>query len=236
MQDAFNLAWKLAKVLKEGAPETLLATYGEERLPVAREVLRTTERNTSLLFANTRLGRFLRDHVVFPLLNLPAIQARMVAKLSQLDQRYRDASLSWDRLPRLPMARLRAGDRAPDVVFGGAPGTSVFALLARSRFVAVTTGAAPPALRRALERLGIDVREIDSAADGVPIDLVDGTGDFRRLYGAREGELWLVRPDGYVGLCCASGRLDLARAYARRLFAPAAVRDAFGAAGMSELE
>ncbi|GAB3150469.1 FAD-dependent monooxygenase [Microbispora hainanensis] len=38
VQDAYNLGWKLARVL-EGAPETLLDTYEEERRPVAARVL-----------------------------------------------------------------------------------------------------------------------------------------------------------------------------------------------------
>lgn len=38
MQDAYNLGWKLARVLA-GAPESLLDTYEEERLPIAASIL-----------------------------------------------------------------------------------------------------------------------------------------------------------------------------------------------------
>ena len=47
VQDAANLAWKLARVLR-GAPESLLDTYEAERLPKAKEVLAETDRTTTL--------------------------------------------------------------------------------------------------------------------------------------------------------------------------------------------
>ncbi|MFF3685499.1 FAD-dependent monooxygenase [Streptomyces sp. NPDC002187] len=39
VQDAYNLGWKLGQVLRHGAPESLLDTYEQERLPVAEQVL-----------------------------------------------------------------------------------------------------------------------------------------------------------------------------------------------------
>ena len=83
MQDAVNLAWKLARVSK-GAPAALLETYDEERLPHAEEVLRETDRTTTLLFAPSRGLRLLRDTIVLPVLRNPWFQRRMFGKLSQL--------------------------------------------------------------------------------------------------------------------------------------------------------
>ena len=221
MQDAFNLAWKLQAVLRDGAPPALLDTYGDERLPIAKQVLRTTDRNTNVLFADGTLGRIVRDRLVFPLLDRPAIQRRMVAKLSQLDQGYRGARLSWERRPLLPRlrAKLRAGDRAPDVCFADPGAPSLFAMLAASRPVAIVTGAPPPALTRALAALGIATRTVPRGGDA---------SDFGRVYGARDRELWLVRPDGYVALCCRSDRLDIARSYLAQWRSPDTLATAFG--------
>src|SRR4029077_5208095 len=44
IQDAYNLAWKLALVLKGSAKPRLLESYNEERLPNARRLLQTTDR------------------------------------------------------------------------------------------------------------------------------------------------------------------------------------------------
>jgi 2-polyprenyl-6-methoxyphenol hydroxylase-like FAD-dependent oxidoreductase len=255
MQDAFNLAWKLAAVLQAGAPETLLASYGEERLPVAQQVLRTTDRNTNLLFARTSWAQFIRNRIVFPLLNLAVVQRRMVAKLSQLDQHYRHASLSWHRLSwhRLSWDRrswdrfswsrlskvlrphLRAGDRAPDVLFGGAEPSSLFGLLGGSRFVALLIGGASSALPRGLTQLSIEVRIVALSTDAAAAhDLIDAQGDFRRLYGARDGELWLIRPDGYVGLCCSARRIDIVKDYLTQLWSTESIAAAFRTANHSD--
>jgi 2-polyprenyl-6-methoxyphenol hydroxylase-like FAD-dependent oxidoreductase len=226
MQDAFNLAWKLGMVLRDGASRMLLETYSEERLPIARAVLRTTDRNTNLLFANTRVGQFVRNRIAFPLLNLRWVQGRMVAKLSQLDQRYRRQSLSWARRSLWRRTTLRAGDRAPDVLFG-VEGSSLFALLG-TRFVALVTGDVSPALSDGFGRLGIEAHSVSLVADPkATTDLVDVTGEFRRLYGARDGEVWLIRPDGYVGLCCPSDRLDVVKSYLMGLWSAKAIAGAF---------
>jgi 2-polyprenyl-6-methoxyphenol hydroxylase-like FAD-dependent oxidoreductase len=67
IQDAVNLAWKLARVCR-GAPRELLDTYDEERLPQAAEVLQETDRTTNVFFAPTRTLRTLRNWIVLPLL------------------------------------------------------------------------------------------------------------------------------------------------------------------------
>ena len=133
MQDAANLAWKLARVC-QGAPASLLDTYEEERLPHAAEVLRETDRTTNLLFAPTPTLRAIRDFVVLPVLRKPWVQRRMFGKLSQLHVHYRRSSLS--RTTGRQLRRLRAGDRAPDVSLTDAKTgtrTTLFRLMVRLR-------------------------------------------------------------------------------------------------------
>jgi 4,5-epoxidase len=97
IQDATNLAWKLARVVR-GAPQSLLDTYEEERLPKTREVLKETDRTTTIFFAPTRLTRLLRDFVVLPVLRNSWVQKRMFAKLSQLHVTYRAAVCRGTRM------------------------------------------------------------------------------------------------------------------------------------------
>jgi hypothetical protein len=115
----------------------------------------------------------------------------------------------------LGKARVRVGDRAPDVVFldsrTGAQ-TSLFAALGRSRFVALLGPGYNPAgagarsaletgrLVEALGRLGVEYSMVLPGSARSGDGLIDATGDFRRLYGARGEFLYLIRPDGYVGL------------------------------------
>src|SRR5205807_922382 len=65
LQDAYNLAWKLALVVSGRAGEALLDSYEEERLPVARRLLSTTDRMFSLFVADDWLAGLFRTRV-FP--------------------------------------------------------------------------------------------------------------------------------------------------------------------------
>lgn len=189
IQDAYNLAWKLGLVLRGGASEALLETYEEERLPIAREVLRTTDRNTKAVWTHGGPRQWLRDHVVLPLLSTTWVQRRMVRKLTQLDMHYRGRRLSVDAGR---VGRLRAGDRAPDVVLvdpadGGR--STLFSHLQAGRFVALAFGTGDDAgLEEVLRRRGVTL-----------VRAALGRAELTRLYAPRPGSLLLVRPDGYLG-------------------------------------
>lgn len=241
VQDAYNLAWKLAAVLRDGAPDRLLDTYGEERLPAAREVLRATDHNTNVFFATTPLGRLLRDRVFLPILRLPWMQERLIRKMSQLDKNYRASSLSAHQDRRLFTmgVRVRAGDRTPDVVFEDPATevrTSLFRLLGRGGLLALV-GPGRGADRRtsrivaALARLGVEAFVVTAAGVPVPDELpclIDVHGDFRRLYGARGEFIYLIRPDGHVGLFQCPIREDALKTYLARLRPAATIEQAFG--------
>jgi 2-polyprenyl-6-methoxyphenol hydroxylase-like FAD-dependent oxidoreductase len=93
IQDAYNLGWKLAAVLR-GADEQLLDTYQSERLPIAAGVLGiSNELMASTVAAGT-------------------ITFRRDERTSQLDLNYRNSSLSQEWRPHGDAPR--AGDRAPD--------------------------------------------------------------------------------------------------------------------------
>jgi 4,5-epoxidase len=230
IHDAINLAWKLARVAA-GAPATLLDTYDEERLPHAAEVLRETNRTTSVLLAPRFPWRFVRDFVVLPLLRIPALQRRMFGKFSQLHVHYGHSSLSQPRSgKRARGMALRAGDRAPDVAFlqgGTETMVTMFQLLGDLRPLLLLRTASPDgeALVHACERLGIrgcSIADVDER-DRRPWALTDLHGDFSRLYGGGRELMMVIRPDGHVGL--ALQRIDrsfLAR-YLRLLCPPTLV-------------
>ncbi|MHB8529593.1 MAG: FAD-dependent oxidoreductase [Caulobacteraceae bacterium] len=95
VQDAYNLGWKLAAVVG-GAPEALLATYEEERRPIAASVLGLSTK--ILREATLRRGR----------------------EVHQLDLGYFESSLALEKPGRRD--GLRAGARAPDAPVRGAAG------------------------------------------------------------------------------------------------------------------
>ncbi|MFL5800498.1 MAG: FAD-dependent monooxygenase [Roseiflexaceae bacterium] len=242
IQDAYNLTWKLGMVLRGAAPDTLLDTYDEERQVAVQRVLASTDQTSNIMLAHSRAAQLFRDRVVLPLLRSRAMQKRITRRLSQLDFNYRGLSLSAQQEAGLfGRARVRAGNRTPDVLFRDArtgEQTSLFAHLGRSRLFALLgpgAGERPAEvarLREALGRLGIDcllvlpeTAQPPHGSDG----LIDISGDFQRLYGARGEFLYLIRPDGYVGLFQRPIDERALRAYMARLFATDVVERAFAA-------
>jgi hypothetical protein len=233
MQDAANLAWKLARVSR-GAPRTLLNTYDEERLPHAAEVLRETDRTTNILFAPNPALRILRDVVVLPILRSAWVQRRMFGTFSQLHVHYRGSSLSrngggWHR------ARLRAGDRAPDVAFANARSgtrTTLFTLMAPLRPVVLVSGVPDPAdLCDRLRSLDVDGYVVEDAQEtgshSRASGLRDVYGDFATLYGLKNNFVCLIRPDGHVGLVQSASQRQGLVDYLELISDPVQVRRAF---------
>src|SRR5262249_29901672 len=64
LQDAYNLAWKLTLVLKGKAKETLLDTYTEERITIARNLVRTTDRAFNLVTNQNFFLKKIRLYIV----------------------------------------------------------------------------------------------------------------------------------------------------------------------------
>lgn len=86
VQDAVNLGWKLAQVVKETSPESLLDTYHAERHPVASRVLRTTMAQVALQRTDERTEA-LRE-VVLELLGIEEARKRIAAEMSGLGIHY----------------------------------------------------------------------------------------------------------------------------------------------------
>jgi hypothetical protein len=86
VQDAVNLGWKLAQVVKRTSPERLLDTYHAERHPVAARVLRDTMAQVALMRPDDRIEA-VRD-VVSELLAMDEPRKRFAARMSGLDIHY----------------------------------------------------------------------------------------------------------------------------------------------------
>ena len=86
VQDAVNLGWKLAQVVKQTSPDSLLDTYHAERHPVAARVLRNTMAQVALMRVDDRIEA-LRD-TLSELLSLDEPRRRFAAKMSGLDIHY----------------------------------------------------------------------------------------------------------------------------------------------------
>jgi 2-polyprenyl-6-methoxyphenol hydroxylase-like FAD-dependent oxidoreductase len=175
--DAENLAFKLALVASGRADPALLDTYEAERRPLATEVLRDTSAITKVNVAQGPIGRFIRDRLLVPVVNLSRIQRRATYRASQLWVSYRRGPLAQRSLRiRGP----RPGDRVPDLQcrrLDGGP-TRLYAHLGGSW---------------ALLLPGDGHEELGQAARTL---LGDGVVTLRRDDAVHDA--FLVRPDGHL--------------------------------------
>ena len=107
VQDAVNLGWKLAQVIKRTSPESLLDSYHAERHPVGARVLQITMAAVALRRPDERT-KALRD-MVSQVLSMDEPRKRIAAEMSGLGIRYDSASAKGTSAARAPHARSRSG-------------------------------------------------------------------------------------------------------------------------------
>ena len=116
IQDAYNLAWKLALVIKGAAGESLLDTYNEERLANAKRLLDSTDRMFELAAGSSWLMSFLRTTIFPPIAgfisSLESVSKRVFPLISQIGITYRDDDLLSEHTDD-EFEDVKAGDRLP---------------------------------------------------------------------------------------------------------------------------
>jgi 2-polyprenyl-6-methoxyphenol hydroxylase-like FAD-dependent oxidoreductase len=176
VQDAVNLGWKLAQVVKGISPESLLDTYHAERHPVAARVLRNTMAQVALMRADDRIEA-LRD-TVSELLSMDEPRKRFAAMMSGLD-------IHYDLGEGHPLL----GRRMPDLDLVTADGPlRVFTLLHEAR----------PVLLNLDEPGGFDITPWADRVQLIDAQYV-GTWELPALGAITAPTAVLIRPDGYVG-------------------------------------
>jgi 3-(3-hydroxy-phenyl)propionate hydroxylase len=122
VQDAVNLGWKLAQVVKKTSPQSLLDTYHDERHPVGARVLQTTMAQVALTSPGDR-HQALRD-IMTELLSMDEPRQRIAAMMSGLDIHYDlgpGHPLLGRRMPDLDIATVDGPLRVYDLLHGAKP-------------------------------------------------------------------------------------------------------------------
>ena len=175
VQDAVNLGWKLAQVVKGTSPDSLLDTYHAERHPVAARVLRNTMASVALRRPDERT-KALRD-TMSELLGMDEPRRRFAAMLSGLD-------IHYDLGEGHPLL----GRRMPDLDLVTANGPQrVFTLLHRARPLLLNLG----------EPGGFDITPWADRVRLIDAEYV-GLWELPALGAVPAPTAVLVRPDGYV--------------------------------------
>lgn len=210
LQDAHNLAWKLALVARGVAGASLLDSYEAERRPVGLDVVESTSRALNTVLAHGEIKPTMRE--------------------TQLLVGYRGSPIVTDECADMATEWPAPGDRAPDA--GGLVQAFVGHAqrlrdhLGRGHHTLIgyidddTDGARIAAFDAAVDAwrasLGaaasavlIVSPELANASAFKPAQeayrtLSDSEGKFAGAFGAKNGMAWAVRPDGHIGYRSAS--------------------------------
>ncbi|SAK55670.1 monooxygenase FAD-binding protein [Caballeronia hypogeia] len=210
LQDAHNLAWKLVLAVRGAASASLLDSYEAERRPVGLDVVESTSRAMNTVLAHGEVRPAMRE--------------------TQLLIGYRGSPIVADECTGMAPDLPAPGDRVPQV--GGLVQAFVGHAqrlqehIGRGRHTLVTyidddtggarTAAFDAAVEAWLAALGVGASAVRIVSSGVEPSaafaasgeayrtLVDRQGEFAAAFGARNGMLWIVRPDGHIGYRSAS--------------------------------
>ncbi|MET7622265.1 FAD-dependent oxidoreductase [Streptomyces sp. NPDC005408] len=250
IQEAYNLAWKLAMVEQGHAGRELLDTYGQERVPVGRELLGSTRTATFLVQFKNALASLALPAVFAVVRRVPAlrraIQRQVLGSMSGLRLNYAKSSLALPSAPGDGPARAAAsvphcspghriafatavlphaaGPRALGEELRDVRWTLLSAADGRGRAGAPAQAAAEAADRNAA---WLSVRTVGGYGWAGPAPLPDPDGALCEALGLVPGGWALIRPDGYLaahGARLSGQALDEVFAALRLLPVPRRVR------------
>lgn len=198
IQDAFNLAWKLAFTIKAKIGDRLLATYSPERSAIGDIVLRNASRLTRIATLRQPTAQALRNTGVALVMRIPAARRSFARVMTELDIRYSGSALSQGRHSK----GLRPGDRAPDAAaIVNGKRRQLFDSFNRDGFTLLAVGAAEaPGAVELAARFAPWIKALAAQAEG----------EVAARYGVG---VYVIRPDWYVGLITRAGRYDNIKRY-----------------------
>jgi len=226
MQDAYNLAWKMALVLKGKSPETLLDSYNTERHKIGEEVVTLTDTATKMATIHNPVLSVIRNKMMGVLLNINPVQHKITSILTQLEFHYKDSPIVDERWFEskevegyVPHGHdLKAGERFKDYSLKNVAdnsSTQLYDLLTGSEHeLLIFTGAELEDME--IEELSKVVESVieygsliekhliigsETAPPGlpqVPSTWVDVDHVMHKDFGAAKACLYLIRPDGYI--------------------------------------
>jgi 2-polyprenyl-6-methoxyphenol hydroxylase-like FAD-dependent oxidoreductase len=205
LQDAYNLAWKLALVAQGRADAALLDTYEQERIPVAKRLLETTDRAFQLIVADGWLGSLFRTRILANVaaaaMTFERVRKLAFRTIAQIGISYPGSSMSR-ALPGLPKDAPTAGERFPWMRLkfeSNGPLEDLFEHLDDTTFNLLVIGqsVSPEALDEFGDLLRIHTIALDPA----------NALELARVK-VPQTSFYLLRPDGHVGL--SGARLEIA--------------------------
>lgn len=200
MQDAYNLAWKLALWVHGNTSETFLDSYSAERRPVAKDVLARTTAATRMLATHSKLLQFLRNQMLRILLRFNKVRSKLTHELAELDINYRGSPIVAEDCTLPFIGGPKPGERVA-LRFLNNTNDGKFNLLVFSN----EHTALMPLQAHVVGLLAIANITIIADEDELkPVNfahqmIFDKAGTLKQYFGVSQPCLYLIRPDNYVG-------------------------------------
>lgn len=204
MQDAYNLAWKLAMILKGYSNDSLLSSYQTERQALAKKMIRSTDHFYRMVTSNSKIDKKIRLHVAPFLLKIffPVIERQkklssyLFNAISEIGINYRKSPLSANGTGRLSaFYNPRPGDRLPYILYNSG-GKEV-------NLQDMVNGALFHLLIFSRNSVPVEfLTYLDQFAGWLTVHTVPLNQDTRPLFkklGIGKTGCYLVRPDMYIG-------------------------------------
>ncbi len=207
IQDAYNLAWKLAFVLQGKADTKILDSYNQERLKNAKHLVQSTDRMFNLVSSSGWLLKFMRT-VVMPalaqyIINLKVVRNSFFPFISQIGISYRDSALS--KHDGNEEFTIKAGDRMPYFLVDGA---SIYDKLREPKFH--------------LLAFTYNVQTASNEIESDYVNMLDYqvlplSPDVAKTFGTDKPFTVLLRPDNYIGFISPKTSLDEVEIYLKQV-------------------
>lgn len=211
IQDAYNLAWKLAFVIKHTFNENFLASYEAERLPVAKHVLNASTDGTKMMSTSNPILQKIRNLAVKTLSHFDSVQQKLLLQLSELDVHYEDNQWLAEDLRESSNAfrnGIAPGDRAANPQLNGA---YLYEKFAKQQYNCLLF----PDDNTDLSSLATKIMQ--NYPGLINVIMLDNDLDYekqaRKAYHVDRNCLLLVRPDYYVGFRSVPASFDALEQY-----------------------
>lgn len=206
IQDADNLAWKLNLVIKNQAPESLLDTYNEERVEAADENIMNSTRSTDFITPKSAMSRMFRNSVLDLAKELPFARSLVNSgRLSVPTILYKSSLNTPDKdlfngtmIPGAPLEDAPMQYLGKDVWLLRHLGNQFQALIYTETDLSkefLTSLAGLNFNGIAIEPIVISFKDINTASIKC---LIDKKGLFKQRFDAKDGTIYLIRPDQHV--------------------------------------
>lgn len=225
IQDAYNLAWKIALVVKMKAKESILESYHAERYPVINEVVTQTERYTKMILFDNNFSTKLR-HLEERISTNPVQSARKFGnQLTQLGIQYNNSTII--DYENISGKSLHQGARAPDVAIDSSKRLYDY-FRDTQHHILLFAGLTPRESKLAklieaqhlLNQLYPDLVKAQLVTkdklSGVSPIILDSDGKLHEAFHAKNFVVYIIRPDTYIGYCSKSIDVDAIHEYLKR--------------------